>query len=125
MPGSGPPDAVAVRGPPAYPELRRFLRHRGAVTGSVLLLVLIAMAVGAPWLAPYDPDPPGPARRRCARPAQLISLGTDVFGRDILSPRDLGAASRCGSGSWRSSWAAWRAACSDCWPATIAASPAR
>ena len=41
MPGSGPPDPSP---PPAsaYPELRRFLRHRGAVTGSVLLLVLIA-----------------------------------------------------------------------------------
>ena len=42
-------------GASAYPELRRFLRHRGAVTGSVLLLTLVTMAGLAPWLAPYDP----------------------------------------------------------------------
>ena len=83
MPGSdgqGPPSARAS----AYPELRRFLRHKGAVTGSVLLLVLVTMAVAAPWLAPYDPIAQDQrASLRAPGPAHL--LGTDVFGRDILA----------------------------------------
>ena len=54
MPGSGAADPAPPRAP-AHPGLRRFLRHRGAVTGSVLLLALIGMALAAPWLAPYDP----------------------------------------------------------------------
>ncbi len=83
MPGS------PLRPPPpprasAYPELRRFLRHKGAVTGSVLLLVLMAMAALAPSLAPYDPIAQD-QRASLRAPGSAHPLGTDVFGRDILS----------------------------------------
>lgn len=70
MPGSG--------------GLRRFLRHPGALTGSLLLLALVGMALCAPWLAPYDPILQDQrASLRSPNPSHL--LGTDVFGRDILS----------------------------------------
>ena len=83
MPGSGAADPAPPRAP-AHPGLRRFLRHRGAVTGSVLLLALIGMALTAPWLAPYDPILQDQrASLRAPDPAHL--LGTDVFGRDIFS----------------------------------------
>jgi peptide/nickel transport system permease protein len=83
MPGSGGPEPSPSRAA-AHPELRRFLRHRGAVTGSVLLVALIGMAVAAPWLAPYDPILQDQrSSLRAPDPSHL--LGTDVFGRDIFS----------------------------------------
>ena len=83
MPGSRAPDTSPPRAP-AHPGLRRFLRHRGAVTGSLLLLALIGMALAAPWLAPYDPIlQEQRSSLRAPDPAHL--LGTDVFGRDIFS----------------------------------------
>jgi peptide/nickel transport system permease protein len=74
----------SLPGASAYPELRRFLRHRGAVTGSVLLLALVTMAGIAPWLAPYDPVAQD-QRASLRSPGSAHPLGTDVFGRDILS----------------------------------------
>src|SRR5262245_28864488 len=67
-----------------YPEVRRFLRHKGAVIGSVLLVSLIAMAGFAPAVAPYDPIVQD-QRASLRAPAAAHPLGTDVFGRDILS----------------------------------------
>jgi peptide/nickel transport system permease protein len=68
----------------ALPELRRFLAHKGAVTGGALLL-LIGLAVGlAPGLAPYDPVAQD-QRASLRAPGWSHPLGTDVFGRDILS----------------------------------------
>ena len=64
--------------------LRRYLRHPGLVTGLVLLTLLCAVAIAAPVLAPYGPtetdllatlDPPSPDHL----------LGTDQYGRDVLS----------------------------------------
>lgn len=70
--------------PAGYPEVRRYLRHKGAVIGSGLLLGLMVMAGLAPALAPHDPiDQDQRASLQSPRPDHL--LGTDVFGRDILS----------------------------------------
>src|SRR5262245_23072711 len=68
----------------AFPELRRFLRHKGAVAGSVLLLAMLLAATLAPRLAPYDPIAQD-QRASLRAPAPAHPLGTDVFGRDILS----------------------------------------
>ena len=84
MPGSARPLAASPPCTSAYPELRRFLRHKGAVTGSALLLVLMAMAALAPSLAPYDPIAQD-QRASLTRPSLAHPLGTDVFGRDIFS----------------------------------------
>jgi peptide/nickel transport system permease protein len=67
-----------------FPELRRFLRHKGAVTGSALLLAMVTAAVLAPRLAPYDPVAQD-QRASLQAPGRAHPLGTDVFGRDILS----------------------------------------
>jgi peptide/nickel transport system permease protein len=65
--------------------LRAFLRNRLAVVGTLLLIVVIGSAALAPTVAPYDPlkmdlvnaySPPG---------SEGHLLGTDNFGRDILS----------------------------------------
>ncbi|HEV8311050.1 MAG TPA: ABC transporter permease [Methylomirabilota bacterium] len=68
----------------AFPEFRRFLRHKGAVAGGALLLAMVLGAVLAPRLAPYDPV--GHDQRASLQaPGRSHALGTDVFGRDILS----------------------------------------
>src|SRR5262245_51191830 len=83
MPGSPSVPASSVR-PAGSPRMRRFLRHKGAVIGSVLLLGLLAIAGLAPALAPYDPIAQD-QRASLRAPAAAHPLGTDVFGRDILS----------------------------------------
>jgi ABC-type dipeptide/oligopeptide/nickel transport system permease subunit len=64
--------------------LGRIRRDHIAVAGAVIIGVLIVAAVGAPGLAPYDP-----ARQaltdRLAGPSARHWLGTDEFGRDVLS----------------------------------------
>src|SRR5215468_12261077 len=51
---------------------------------SVCLLLIIAMAIFAPWLAPHDPVLLAPAQRLKPASAQFL-LGTDAYGRDLLS----------------------------------------
>jgi peptide/nickel transport system permease protein len=63
---------------------RRFLRHRLAVLGLSILLVLIFAAVTAPLIAPHDPYQSILTAVRQAPSATYI-LGTDPIGRDILS----------------------------------------
>lgn len=64
--------------------LRAFFRNPLALVGAVLILLFVVVALAAPWVAPYDPleldliapfEPPSPDHL----------LGTDNFGRDILS----------------------------------------
>ena len=65
--------------------LRRFLRHSGPGRwGFILTLLLVALALGAPWLAPADPTAQNLAAR-LAGPSGSHWLGTDTLGRDILS----------------------------------------
>ena len=68
----------------------RLKRNRMAMSGLILVLVLFAVALLAPWLAPYDPSfinlkqvlmPPSPDHL----------LGTDTLGRDVLSRIIFGA----------------------------------
>ena len=69
---------------PSRRILRRFLRHRLAVMGSVVILVLILLAVGAPIVAPIDPlfvD----LRAAAQPPDSTHWLGTDAVGRDVWS----------------------------------------
>jgi peptide/nickel transport system permease protein len=69
---------------------RQFRRHRTGVFGLAVVVVLVLVALLAPWLAPTDPfttsraalQPPG-------TPGHL--LGTDHLGRDVLSGITWGA----------------------------------
>lgn len=68
---------------------RRLLRHRLAAFGVGVLGLLVAAAVLAPWLAPYDPFEvfrSSAGRIRIWEPPSADHLlGTDKFGRDVLS----------------------------------------
>jgi len=76
---------VSHRAGTTTPRLaRRALRSGSLLVGGLIVVVLLAAALFAPWLAPYAPTrifpgaeirPPGPG----------FLLGTDEVGRDILS----------------------------------------
>jgi peptide/nickel transport system permease protein len=65
--------------------LRQFLRTSGLGRwGFALTLFLVAFALAAPWIAPYDPAAQNlPARLEAPNSAHW--LGTDELGRDVLS----------------------------------------
>ena len=63
---------------------RRFAKHRLAVIGLGVILALVVLALGARQIAPHDPirqDLP----HALAKPSAEFPLGTDEFGRCILS----------------------------------------
>jgi peptide/nickel transport system permease protein len=65
---------------------RRFMRNRIARTGLFLVLTLYCVAILAPLLAPHDPNAQEDiVRTRFLSPRQDHPMGTDKFGRDILS----------------------------------------
>ncbi|MGH2375091.1 MAG: oligopeptide ABC transporter permease [bacterium] len=63
---------------------RRFLRHRVAVAGLVILAAICGMAVLADVLAPGSPTAIDAAAFQ-ATPSAVHILGTDSVGRDVLS----------------------------------------
>ncbi|MBV9583144.1 MAG: ABC transporter permease [Chloroflexi bacterium] len=63
---------------------RRFLRNHIGVAGAIIVLVCVGMAVLAPVLAPYGPEETHP-NWKLYPPNEYFLLGTDEFGRDILS----------------------------------------
>ncbi len=69
---------------PGRRALRRFLRHKLAMAGLVVVLAFILIALLAPWIAPYDPIATSWATIR-RPPSELHWLGTDENGRDVLS----------------------------------------
>jgi len=75
-----------VRGSPSsrQGEFRRFLSNRRAVVGALLLVALGLSAVLAPVLAPYDPAEQHTAAA-VQPPSAAHPMGTDSFGRDVLS----------------------------------------
>ena len=64
--------------------LRRLGRQRGAVIGVVVLVALGGMAAFASWLSPADPIKTAP-RDALQAPGPAHVLGTDQYGRDVLS----------------------------------------
>jgi peptide/nickel transport system permease protein len=68
--------------PPGF--VSRLLGAPGALAGTVVLVAILALAVLAPLLAPYDWN----ATSQCRRLAPMSAehwFGCDLFGRDILS----------------------------------------
>ena len=66
--------------------LRSFVRNVPAMAGAGILVVCLACALFAPLVAPYDPIVQNTANR-LQGPTAAHWLGTDDFGRDILSRR--------------------------------------
>jgi dipeptide transport system permease protein len=102
-----------------------FKKNRLSLAGGIIVMIAVALAVFAPVLSPHDPvkqfrDPPGqhsplPPLSRSEEGA-LFLLGSDKFGRDILSRALYGCRTllQLATGSpslwhWDSSWGEWRA----------------
>jgi peptide/nickel transport system permease protein len=65
---------------------RRFKSNPMAMGGAIIVLCLYAVAIFAPLIAPYDPIVQGDIpNMRYRSPGEGHLLGTDKFGRDILS----------------------------------------
>lgn len=63
---------------------RRFLRHRLAVAGFIVLSILVLACVFAPWVGQFDPNGID-LRLRNQPPSFAHWLGTDGTGRDIFA----------------------------------------
>jgi peptide/nickel transport system permease protein len=61
----------------------RFRKHRGAVAGLAVMVVLAGVALLAPALAPHDPTALG--AMALGVPSAEHPMGTDHLGRDVLS----------------------------------------
>ncbi|WP_439576471.1 ABC transporter permease [Elioraea sp.] len=90
--------AVAPLAPPRrLPTLRRLFRHRLFVIGFVLFGTMVVLALGAEVFAPFAPERMQ-FRMRFRPPGEGFLLGTDNFGRDILSRLVFGARLSLGIG---------------------------
>ncbi|TNC06665.1 ABC transporter permease [Methylobacterium terricola] len=63
---------------------RRATRSPGLVIGAATVLAVVALALLAPWIAPYDPNEQDPVAALMG-PSAEHWFGTDFFGRDVLS----------------------------------------
>jgi peptide/nickel transport system permease protein len=63
----------------------RYLSNIYITVGGSIVLIMIIIAIFAPWLAPYDPDTIDPAKRLAPMGTANHLLGTDHLGRDMLS----------------------------------------
>jgi ABC-type dipeptide/oligopeptide/nickel transport system permease subunit len=64
--------------------MRKLLKNFAFMIGLLLTVALLAMALAAPLLAPFDPNAQDTARRLEA-PTKEHPLGLDELGRDVLS----------------------------------------
>ena len=81
------PTPIAAR----HQRVRRYVRrHPTIIIGGALLLVMIAMAVFAPYLGTSDPQALSPIKR-LRWPSEVYWFGTDMLGRDVYSRTIYGA----------------------------------
>ncbi|MBN1315942.1 MAG: ABC transporter permease [Anaerolineales bacterium] len=66
------------------PALRRFLRHKVAILGGIIITLLALGAILAPSLTPYEFDQLDLSNMSSA-PSSAHLLGTDSLGRDLLT----------------------------------------
>jgi peptide/nickel transport system permease protein len=69
---------------------RAFRRNKLALIGGVVVVILVALALLAPAIAPWDPNRPD-VRKILDAPSKAHPLGTDQLGRDVLSRMLYGA----------------------------------
>ena len=74
----------------AVPWYGRLIQRRSIVIGGLLLLVVMAVAILAPVITPYDPNLVRP-EIQFIRPNAVHLFGTDNFGRDLFSRTVYGA----------------------------------
>ncbi len=64
--------------------LKSLRRNRPAIISGIILLIIVGLAIFAPWVAPYDPQFIDPSIR-LQSPSSEHKFGTDDFGRDVMS----------------------------------------
>jgi peptide/nickel transport system permease protein len=69
---------------PLRPKLGFLTATPIIAVATILLVIIVALSVLAPWIAPHDPLQLAPALRLKPSSAQFL-LGTDGYGRDLLS----------------------------------------
>src|SRR5690554_4001678 len=69
---------------------KQWLRNRRAVVGAIILLIIIGMAIFAPYVTPYEPNRQN-IRNRLQPPSAENIFGTDQFGRDTYTRVVFGA----------------------------------
>jgi peptide/nickel transport system permease protein len=92
-----PLDPVLRVESPSGRALRRLTHRRGAMVALAIILLLIAVAILAPYIAPYDPTTQSWSAVRKA-PSAAHWFGTDEVGRDILSRIVYGARASLSAG---------------------------
>jgi peptide/nickel transport system permease protein len=78
------PAALARGESPGRRAVRRFLRHRLALFGLIVVVAFVLVAAFAPWIAPFDPIETSWSRIR-RPPSEAHWFGTDENGRDVMS----------------------------------------
>ena len=64
--------------------VRRLFKRKTVAAGILILTIFVVLAVFAPWIAPYSPSKLSIVNR-LKPPGETYLLGTDEFGRDVLS----------------------------------------
>jgi peptide/nickel transport system permease protein len=70
--------------------LKRLLNNKGAAIGGLIFLIFVLIAVLCPYISPHDPSYIN-SEIRLLPPNDVYRMGTDGFGRDILSRMIYGA----------------------------------
>src|SRR5262245_15707683 len=70
--------------------LEKIRRNHLALSGALLILGLVLIALSAPWIAPYNPIAQN-LLERLKGPSASHWMGTDDLGRDVLSRMIFGA----------------------------------
>jgi peptide/nickel transport system permease protein len=81
----GARQVIAEHVSPTRAAFQRFLRHRLAIVGLVIVSVILLLAIAAPVLTPWAPNRIDFVTGARQAPSSLHVLGTDVVGRDIWS----------------------------------------
>ena len=82
---ASPPVVTPVNSGTAWRRLGAALRrHPTAIAGAVVLVLMVLVAVLAPWLGTVDPLTVSPVKR-LKPPSAQYWFGTDMLGRDVYS----------------------------------------
>jgi oligopeptide transport system permease protein len=96
--GRGAAAGAAVRTTSLWKDaFHRFRANRAAVVAAILFLLMCAYVLFVPWLSPYDPDEIDFANAYLL-PTFRHPLGTDGYGRDLMTRVALGGRVSIGIG---------------------------
>ena len=76
--------SLSASSPSRRSSMMRYLRHPGCLIGGVLMILMVLLAIAAPWIAPHSPLATD-LGNTLAPPSAQNPLGTDQYGRDVLS----------------------------------------